>query len=1145
MQQKLLFYKGTNVDDSPEALELGQMRFALNVRIQSSENGNKEAAEKVKGNTLVSYTLPSGSNRVIGSFEYKKSKKIYYFVFNSLLEHSILEYDSVAITVTKVLQNSLLNFSLDRLITGINIIELDEDNHLLYWTDFRNEPRKINIRKGKLHSSGDYVNGYPTPFEARWITRVKQPPQKAPVAVWSNDTNQLINYLFKKNFTFKSLYVFDDFEESVYSPISKYVMPFTTLGSPTTGEDFESQDNTLTVTVLTGSSIVKKIRIVAKETNALDYAIIAELDKELLGIADNTTYDFTFYNNGNYVPVEAKKSNNLFDRVPLLSQSQEVIAGNKIVDGFIVEGYDNVAIDMQLPLTYEVVDTNTNSFFPKVSYLKPGGVYKKGIVYYDEYGNRPSVTNVVDGKSSAIIAPDVNIYGTTLFIPFVTDPSYGSSPDMSIVPRVSPEIYNRPPSWAKYYQLLRSKNEAMDRYIQFAAENVIYLDETKAGIVAPAVAEYVSIELGNITGRYLYENPLSDLVYDWVKGDRIRFICNPQWALLTPTAGALAPVGGNDHTYTVSAPGSINTADPFFSFNDNEIISYDSGTGIAFIKMAAGVPNNLRPGVLFEIYQPAENVIDNNEIMYEMGECYPITTDAHGNTVHGGGDYDQMIFPFSVATYVAPTFTAAVLAGHGFNVNDKVKAVASTYSVFGIVTATTATSVTIDTTGYTLIGTFNGGLSGEIIRAAKFMVTGGDTFRRYQDMPFELGINVRRFYSFVDAENASNMFPSKMWDVGRPNKIDPDAKQITRPATIYYSESFIQETFINGLSSVYGDNFESYNNDFGGFWKLYSEGYNLFGYQERKVIRIGVNQSTFFDPVTGGSVVAQSTDVLGKIPFEYEGEYGISQNPESFAVFGNAKFHIDVNRGVVLRLSNDGLTAISKVFKMHKVFTDICQFILDSTSRVNIYGVYDARFSEYVLSISSFVRKGTEVAGRTFSFNIEEKQWGSTYSYLPENMCSNGLDIVSFKNGSLYRHNSNSVYNNFYGTQYTSKIWVYCNANPSEVKAFEAVSLETSVAWDTTVETPVTTENPSGQTTSMTTDNFELKQGFMYSEILKDDNTPNTVPFPAPPLLPNARFEGNILMGPYALIKLENTDTAYNKIFACNVEFISAPRSNQ
>ena len=55
--------------------------------------------------------------------------------------------------------------------------------------------------------------------------------------------------------------------------------------------------------------------------------------------------------------------------------------------------------------------------------------------------------------------------------------------------------------------------------------------------------------------------------------------------------------------------------------------------------------------------------------------------------------------------------------------------------------------------------------------------------------------------------------------------------------------------------------------------------------------------------------------VIGQI-IPYAGEYGISTNPESFAVQGYRKYFTDRSRGAVLRLSRDGITEISS-YGMH------------------------------------------------------------------------------------------------------------------------------------------------------------------------------------------------------------------------------------
>lgn len=1126
MIQKKTFTNGMDWDTTDELLPQGKDRLRLNVRVMSSDNGSDGAIETMNGNTLVTFSLPAGTNTEIGSKEDPLRRRIYYFIHNSSNNHCILEYDSIAGTIATVFQNSLLNFSTDYLITGIDIVALNSTNHLLYWTDNLNEPRKINIEKAKYYTAGNYTDGYPTPFEARWITQIKQPPQTPPTSAWSTDAAQVVNFLFKKLFTFKVLFVYDDNEESSYSPISKYAYPVTVC-DPTTGEDIQTQNNLLTVTVPTGSAIVRKIRIAAKEVNALNYSVIAELDKDLMGIANDSTYAFDFYNNANYVPVEVNQSIKLFDNVPQLAKSQTLISGNRMTWGLITEGYNPVDVDSRFTLSYVVPSFPVNpDFFPKQTYLKSGGAYLLGFIYYDEYGNRSGVTNVVNEKTTNLIDPAVNVYGTRLFVPFLTDPLYAAphatpNTDMSYVPLVSAEVYHQPPAWAKYYQIARSKNETMGRYLQFAIEAFDYLSADYVPTTAGA-AVYVSISIANITGRYLYENKNSKLVYDYATGDRIRFIANNDWSVYVPGVSY--------------APASSTAITSFFTFNDTEIMSYDQATNVLLIKKDSAVPTTLREGALFEIYQPSENAIDSNEIMYEMGECRAITTDSHGNRVHAG-TANQLITTFSGSTYVAPTFIATVPSGHGLLVNDKVKVVTTGYSVFGIVTVSGATSVTIDTTGFTLVGVFNGATAGTITRAATFDLSGGDTYRRYQNMPFVITIgaigNVRRLYQYVEAENASNMFPSKAWNVGRPNRVDPEYRQIVRPATIPYSEAFIPETFINGLSTVYDTSFQSYEDKYGGIYKLSNRNHQLTVYQEIKVGAILVGQ-VIFNGTDGGEVVGQSADVLPEVMKYYEGDYGIGKHPESHAVHANVEYFADVNSGTPVRLSTDGLTPIGDIAFMRNFFTDYFQAILAVNSRIKINGVFDVKFNEYIIAIDGFTSRNVSYGSKTLAFNEKTNEWSTFYSFNPDGMCTDGINIVSFKAGALYTHNTNSAVATFYGVQYPPQIWMYLNDNPSNVKILEAMEQESLLPWEVT-----SISTPGGQESSLATTDFTLLEGLQYAPVLRDSNTPNVT---APEL---AIFAGDPMRDRTFLLKLRWPLTTYNKLFAVNLKYIISNLHNR
>lgn len=1139
MQQKIVFTLGMDSDNSPESEKMlapGKARKRINVRVLSSDNDETGAIEDPLGNTLVSYSLPSGNNIVIGSKEDIKTKKIYYFVYNDTLAHSILEYDYSNGTISLVLRESAtapyyLNFSSDFLITGINIVELDPENHLLYWTDNYvnpgdendyNEPKKVNIEKAKLYSAGDFVNGYPSPFEPRFITRIKQPPSSAPTYVWSNDSSQLINYLFKKLFQFKVQFVYDDNEISAWSPISRYEFPATTNAGGS-GEDFNLQDNKITLTVPTGSGIVKRIRIAAKQLGLTDFSLIADLSKEQLSIASNSTYSFPFFNDGNYVQLEVNESIRLFDWVPQRSQSQEVIAGQRLVDGLITENFDAVNIDMRLPLSFVQIAPPTNSFFVNKTFLKSGGVYKYSLVYYDEFGNRSGLANITQGKSTEYLG---DRFGTTLYVPFLTDPLYAAphaappnNIDMQYVPEVQAWLYHRPPSWAVRYQVLRSKNESMGRYIQFVAQSIKYTDIN--GLTVPAAAAvYCTVNLGSIIGRYLFENGNSKLVYDYAAGDRVRFIAN------------------NYYTPVYPFPAASLSIDNFFAFNDSEVLSWDSGTQVLNIRINPAtptVPLDLLSGCLLEIYQPAESVLNDNELMFEIAEEGEIGTDVYGNAIHEASNVNQVIVPMSSCAFGSPTYIATLPSGHPLVIGDNVKiVVANSYSIYGVVTASTLTSAHIDTTGFTLVGAFTP-FAGEIILAAQRTLTSGDCFRRYCDMPFFIlppYTNVFRLYSYIETMDASNLFTSDAWDYGRPNRIGPEIKRVTRPSTIYYSENFIPETGINGLSTVYDQNFQTYSQSYGGIYKLRTKGIGLIMMQEMKISMIPVGRIIYND-LSLQSTIGASSAVLSPETSPYQGDIGIGKNPESHAEYGNVDYGIDLNRGVVWRLSNDGLTPISDIGDMHNFFSDKCRDYLKISQTPGIYGVYDIKFNEYIIAFEGVGNPNSDpyVSSETLAWNERDNQWSTFYTFHPENLCSSNTGIISFKDGALWSHNDNTTYNTFYGTTGAPEFWVYCNANPSNVKVLTAISQETNSPWEVY---SITT--PNGQESNLIVSDFEEKENNQYASVLRDVNTPNvTLPL----------IEGDVMRDRTFLVKFRYTGTDYNKINAVNFYYIASNLSNR
>ncbi|MGB2179246.1 MAG: hypothetical protein ACPH9E_15100, partial [Hyphomonas sp.] len=119
---------------------------------------------------------------------------------------------------------------------------------------------------------------------------------------------------------------------------------------------------------------------------------------------------------------------------------------------------------------------------------------------------------------------------------------------------------------------------------------------------------------------------------------------------------------------------------------------------------------------------------------------------------------------------------------------------------------------------------------------------------------------------------------------------------------------------------------------------------------EDKVVRLLANKSALYNADGSANLISDSR-VLGD-SIEYGGDFGISQNPESFASYGFRCYFADKARGAVLRLSKDGLTPISdnllSDFFKNRFFDDGCynsipsNFILGSYDEYN--GMYNISF---------------------------------------------------------------------------------------------------------------------------------------------------------------------------------------------------------
>jgi len=270
-----------------------------------------------------------------------------------------------------------------------------------------------------------------------------------------------------------------------------------------------------------------------------------------------------------------------------------------------------------------------------------------------------------------------------------------------------------------------------------------------------------------------------------------------------------------------------------------------------------------------------------------------------------------------------------------------------------------------------------------------------------------------------------------------------------------YSGIYNSRTGINNTNvfSVGEDITKSVDPANGSIQKLYAEDTNLVIFQEAKVSRALIDKDAIYS-AEGGGTVTSSNLVIGAIQ-PYGGNFGISTNPESFAVYGYRKYFTDKNRNSVLRLSMDGITEISN-YGMTDYFRD--QFGILNTVYGNgkIIGGYDIYTKQYVLSLQQSKQSiatppvvNPSPLSTNLSFDERVLGFPSFFSYQPDQILSLQSNYYTFKDGSLFLHYNQAVpRNNFYGVQYDSSITFVFNPKPSMSKVFKTVNYEGSNGWE-------------------------------------------------------------------------------------------------
>ena len=651
--------------------------------------------------------------------------------------------------------------------------------------------------------------------------------------------------------------------------------------------------------------------------------------------------------------------------------------------------------------------SNYGAIAPSTTGFKTGAHHDFGLVY----GNNRNQTSFV------MKSPNTRAY-----VKFPTENRAGfelnpdDQNDAKGIPVMRWEIAHAPPPWAEWFQWVYAGNTTVKDFLQFTCERV-------AKNTGESNDKKIYMNLNSFKGEeYSYKktnNPVIDYVFG--EGDRIRFIKN--------STGLL-----DDY---IDIP--IQEAKVFQYMTEETDI--DQALSNPIREFVEGYTTNV---------QTKKKLMSGYWISFEAPSNNGFTLGDVTNPIDGQGGYKNLLF----------------------EIYNPRKKVAESIYYYGY-----SNKIAIEkdvVTGDRYHASDGSGHDQSIAEGtnAHGFFTIGDVYLKGRRMvDCRESSNAVGYSSYtVEGYFANDFIKSDSYNKGRKHTFNQYAKEEHRNTTIYYSGPYLPSSNVNGLSefNIIDLPFKEYSIGYGDIVRLIEQDSNLIVFQSNKVSKIMVQKAILLG-ATGDSNVALSDQILS-VATPYGGDYGPSGAGESVIKYENKIYFVDPIRGVMCRLSRDGITVISKngmqsyflkYFRERKYahFNENADLVwythsagIDPENNEYIYfgEVKDAKSSP----------EWDESKNVTVGFYEDLNKYVSFYTYKPEAMACLGSNFYSWNDGYIYLHNQDTTkanFNKFYGatTSATSKLKVVFNGEVSMVKTYNNLSIEGTYPWTPgVVDTP-------------------------------------------------------------------------------------------
>ena len=628
------------------------------------------------------------------------------------------------------------------------------------------------------------------------------------------------------------------------------------------------------------------------------------------------------------------------DIVPILPKSSPSVWESTSFDSEVVESS-----------TFVTGDTKGYKGF------KSGSTHSLGVVFYDDR-NRSSAVQEAGN---------------------VTIDWYGNRQNKGFA-NVVMRIKSKAPSWAKRWSPVYGGG-TIDQKLEYSVIRGYFASNILA-LKANAISQnndifYLSFRSLESKNDSYKESKGANIEYSFTEGDKLRVVSHGGSTF--PADIIFDVVGYEDFTDDpatnpildlTSDNSTYNTTGSFLVLKDKSQIGWDKDSIIAGT-------DNWDDKAIIELYKVRKKAED--EVYYEVGKSYSVG--ANGSMIGDRTSIPQYAvlcvsnpvtpLEFRSDNIMYPGDVMKDSSGNEFVVANAIPFVSGIYNYyiqavpqFGFFTQGQTFTVNLQNSSETVIN-----------------IDQGDIYFRLRQLRY--GKNAKSFnflIRYVESKAVSDFFTSKNTSIGRPFSVLPDAKQVHRTGSVTYSDAFLIDISTLGLSSFNPTLAPFYDLNYihGSVRYMVNRDDSVVFIQDKKCGIFPVSRN-LIEYSSGEKNLAVSTNVVGS-PSYYQGEYGVNNNPESVAVNEGRIYFADIRNGAVIRISRDGITAISDA-KMDTFFWTKFENLVQNASVKKVIGGFDVENNEYIISTESLDKATvtvSQVGGSSYAFDLQTNGAGNT-----------------------------------------------------------------------------------------------------------------------------------------------------------------------